>query len=90
MGRARAGMRVQQYIANLIPLMRSQPQPIIAAVNGAASGGGLALTLGSRHPHRGRERPLQRRVHQGRPVGVRHRDELDPAPADRRVAARTS
>lgn len=47
MGRARAGMRVQQYIANLIPLMRSQPQPIISAVNGAASGGGLALTLGS-------------------------------------------
>lgn len=47
MSRARAGMRVQQYIANLIPLMRSQPQPIISAVNGAASGGGLALTLGS-------------------------------------------
>jgi enoyl-CoA hydratase len=47
LGRATAGMRVQQYIANLIPLMRSQPQPIIAAVNGAASGGGLALTLGS-------------------------------------------
>jgi enoyl-CoA hydratase len=40
-------MKVQQYIANLIPLMRSQPQPIIAAVNGSASGGGLALTLGS-------------------------------------------
>ena len=47
MGRARAGMRVQQYIAGLIPLMRSQPQPIISAVNGAASGGGLALALGS-------------------------------------------
>ena len=47
MGPAKAGMRVQQYIANLIPLMRSQPQPIIAAVNGSASGGGLALTLGS-------------------------------------------
>ncbi len=47
LGRPQAGMRVQQYIARLIPLMRSQPQPIIAAVNGAASGGGLALTLGS-------------------------------------------
>ena len=47
LGPARAGMRVQQYIANLIPLMRSQPQPIISAVNGAATGGGLALTLGS-------------------------------------------
>ena len=47
LGRPQAGMRVQQHIANLIPLMRSQPQPIISAVNGAASGGGLALTLGS-------------------------------------------
>ncbi len=29
LSRPQAGMRVQQYIANLIPLMRSQPQPII-------------------------------------------------------------
>ncbi len=47
MGRAQAGMTVQKLIAGLVPKMRSAPQPIIAAVNGAASGGGLALALAS-------------------------------------------
>ena len=47
MGRAQAGMTVQKSIANLVPKMRAMPQPIIAAVNGAASGGGLALALAS-------------------------------------------
>lgn len=47
MGRARAGMTVQKMIAGLVPKMRAAPQPIIAAVNGAASGGGLALSLAS-------------------------------------------
>ena len=47
MGRAQAGMTVQKMIAGLVPKMRTTPQPIIAAVNGAASGGGLALTLAS-------------------------------------------
>jgi enoyl-CoA hydratase len=37
----------QQHIASLIPRMRAMPQPIIAAVNGAAAGGGLALALGA-------------------------------------------
>jgi enoyl-CoA hydratase/carnithine racemase len=45
--RPHAGMTVQKLIAGLVPKMRSVPQPIIAAVNGAASGGGLALTLAS-------------------------------------------
>ena len=46
-GRAQAGLAVQQSIAALVPTMRSMRQPIVAAVNGAASGGGLALALAS-------------------------------------------
>jgi enoyl-CoA hydratase len=46
-GRVQAGMTVQKMIAGLVPKMRAMPQPIIAAVNGAASGGGLALALAS-------------------------------------------
>ena len=47
LGRPQAGMVVQQAIASLVPVMRSLRQPVIAAVNGAASGGGFALTLAS-------------------------------------------
>jgi enoyl-CoA hydratase len=47
LGRVQAGMHVQQSIASLIPHLRAVPQPVVSAVNGAASGGGLALALGS-------------------------------------------
>lgn len=47
LGRAQAMLETQQSIATLVPKMRAMRQPIIAAVNGAASGGGLALALAS-------------------------------------------
>jgi enoyl-CoA hydratase len=44
-GRAQAGLRVQKHIADLAGAFRRVRAPIIAAVNGAAAGGGMALAL---------------------------------------------
>jgi enoyl-CoA hydratase/carnithine racemase len=40
---ARAGMRSQEHIAALVPHIRRIQQPVVAAINGPAYGGGLAL-----------------------------------------------
>jgi enoyl-CoA hydratase/carnithine racemase len=42
----RAGLLAQNRMASLIPHMRRIQQPIVAAIHGAAYGGGLALALG--------------------------------------------
>ena len=44
-GAVQRSFAVQKHIAGLMSHMRSIPQPIIAAVNGAAAGGGLALFI---------------------------------------------
>jgi enoyl-CoA hydratase len=46
-GSVQAGLRMQRHISELIMLMRRAPQPILAAVRGAASGGGFAIALAS-------------------------------------------
>ncbi len=43
----RIATRSMTILANLVPTMRRMPQPIIAAINGAAIGGGMCLTLGA-------------------------------------------
>ena len=44
-GRAATMLAGQQHIADLVPRLRGLRQPVIAAVNGPAAGGGFALAL---------------------------------------------
>ncbi len=44
---SRIAIRSMEYMSNLVPTMRRLPQPIIAAVNGPAVGGGFCLSLGA-------------------------------------------
>jgi enoyl-CoA hydratase len=46
LGPTQRGFAVQRLIADVIPHLRSLPQPVIAAVNGPAAGGGFAFVLG--------------------------------------------
>lgn len=43
----RIATRAMSILADLVPSMRRMPQPVIAAINGAAIGGGMCLSLGA-------------------------------------------
>ena len=43
----RIATRSMSLLASLVPTMRRMPQPVICAINGAAIGGGMCLTLGA-------------------------------------------
>lgn len=47
LGFSRLAMRSMSYMSDVVPAMRNIPQPIIAAINGPAYGGGMCLTLGA-------------------------------------------
>ena len=83
---SRIAIRAMEFMSNIVPAMRAVPQPIIAAVNGAAYGGGMCLMLRRRHPPRRRVGALPQRRHHQRPHRDRARRELAPAAPGRRRA----
>ena len=69
-----AGSASAARIADIVMLMRRCPQPIIALVQGAAAGGGFALTrTRGRYSHRHQVRSDELRLHQARAWRLRYR-----------------
>ena len=44
---SRIAIRAMEFMSNLVPALRAIPQPVVAAVNGPAYGGGMCLALGA-------------------------------------------
>ena len=44
---SRMAIRAMEHFSDLVPIMRGMPQPVIAAINGPAIGGGMCLSMGA-------------------------------------------
>ena len=80
----RIAQRAMRHYSRLVPLLRRMPQPVIAAVNGPAYGGGMCLALGADLRFAGDVGHVQRHRHRQR--AHLHRDGrlLAAPPPDRR------
>ena len=79
-------LAVQQHISEVVHHIRAVRQPVIAAINGAAAGGGYAWACACDIRYCSHEREVRHRVRAAGHLRVRHGHQLDAAPADRRVA----
>ena len=75
--------RALKALDDVILAIRGMHQPVIAAVNGAAIGGGFCLAAAADLAPRGGQRLLPGRGHQQRPDVDRARHQLSAAPPDR-------
>ena len=82
----RIAQRSMRYYSRLIVTLRRMPQPVIAAVNGPAYGGGMCLVARRRLRHRGGVGDVQRDRHRQRAHQHRARRELAAAAPHRRLA----